>query len=212
LNANDSQYIKPHRIHYKLNGRRLTWDAIKVHDSVAIILFNKSSHKLVFVRQFRPAVFMAYLCKSVDSNVFSKDNIDKVNQLLENDSNLGYTIELCAGIIDKEGKDAKEIAMEEVEEETGYKVHLDSLKFISSFRSGVGVSGSLLNLYYCEITDETPKGKGGGIGDEQIEVIELTVEEAKKLLFCEDRDAMLSRPAGLLFGLSWFLFEYLPQI
>ena len=71
--------------------------------SVSIVIYNKSSKRLVFVRQFRPAVFFAFLCSSIDSidsNVFSKENIEKV---LETEKNIGFTLELCAGIIDKEG-------------------------------------------------------------------------------------------------------------
>ncbi|XP_054168281.1 uridine diphosphate glucose pyrophosphatase NUDT14-like isoform X2 [Oppia nitens] len=209
LEANQSQYLKPHRLHYKLNGRPLIWDLMKVHDSVSIVLYNRSTNRLIFVRQFRPAVFFAFVCKSVDSidlNMFSKDNINQFNELLVKNKNLGFTIELCAG------KTIKEIAKEEVEEETGYLVDTNCLQFISSFRSGVGISGSLQHLYYCEVTCETPKGKGGGVDGEQIEVLELTIDEAKKLLYCGDSEAMMSRPAGLLFGLSWFLYQHLPTL
>lgn len=50
----DSPYVKPFRFHYKQNGKSKNWDLLKVHDSVAIIIFNKTRQKLVFVRQFRP--------------------------------------------------------------------------------------------------------------------------------------------------------------
>ncbi|CAG2178235.1 unnamed protein product [Oppiella nova] len=220
--------------HCPVNGKPLIWDAIKIHDSVAVVVYNRTSKRLLFVRQFRPAVFFSYLCKSVDTidlNVFSKDNIHNVNKQLVDNPNLGYTIELCAGILDKQGKSPQEVAKEEIEEEIGYKVELNTVKFISSYRSGVGHSGSLHTvkfissyrsgvghsgslqyLYYCEITDETPKGKGGGIEDESIEVIELSIEEAKKLLYCEDLEAKLSRPTAMLFALCWFFYERLPQL
>ena len=45
----------------------------------------------------------------------------------------GVTYELCAGIVDKDGS-KEQIAQEEVLEETGYKVPLDSIEKISSFR------------------------------------------------------------------------------
>ncbi|CAG2178813.1 unnamed protein product [Oppiella nova] len=198
-----------------INGKPLIWDAIKIHDSVAVIVYNRTSKRLLFVRQFRPAVFFSYLCKSVDTldlNVFSKDNIHNVNKQLLDNPNLGYTIEICAGILDKQGKSPQEVAKEEIEEEIGYKVELNTVKFISSYRSGVGHSGSLQYLYYCEITDETPKGKGGGVEDESIEVIELSIEEAKKLLYCEDTEAKLSRPTAMLFALCWFFYERSPQL
>jgi UDP-sugar diphosphatase len=49
------------------------------------------------------------------------------------------------------GKSPAETAQEEVMEETGYKVDVNDLKFVSSFRSGVGVSGSLQYLFFCEV-------------------------------------------------------------
>lgn len=45
----------------------------------------------------------------------------------------GMTLELCAGIMDKD-KDVTEMAQAEVLEETGYKVPLENLKKITSFR------------------------------------------------------------------------------
>ena len=41
--------------------------------------------------------------------------------------------ELCAGLCDKEGKSDLEIAVEEVEEECGYRVHPDQLEFVQKF-------------------------------------------------------------------------------
>lgn len=48
-------------------------------------------------------------------------------------ASLGYTLELCAGIVDK-NKSLAEIAAEEVFEECGYKVALEKLEYIIQFR------------------------------------------------------------------------------
>lgn len=50
----DSPYVKPFRMYYVQNGKEKSWDLLKVHDSVAIIIFNKTKNTLVLVRQFRP--------------------------------------------------------------------------------------------------------------------------------------------------------------
>lgn len=50
----DSPYVKPFRMYYVQNGKEKNWDLLKVHDSVAIIILNKTRNTLVFVRQFRP--------------------------------------------------------------------------------------------------------------------------------------------------------------
>lgn len=44
--------------------------------------------------------------------------------------NIGKTIELCAGIIDKPNLDAKRHIHEEIIEECGYNVPIDSIKHI----------------------------------------------------------------------------------
>ena len=56
----------------------------------------------------------------------------------------GITLELCAGLCDKEGKSDLEVAIEEVEEECGYKVHPDQMKFVQKFYE----NGARKMLYY----------------------------------------------------------------
>lgn len=41
-------------MYYVQNGKEKNWDLLKVHDSVSIIILNKTRNKLVFVKQFRP--------------------------------------------------------------------------------------------------------------------------------------------------------------
>ena len=51
---------------------------------------------------------------------------------------MGITLELCAGIVDKEGKSLCEIAKEEVEEECGYRVESNQIEFVQRFRASIG--------------------------------------------------------------------------
>ena len=172
-----------------------------MHDSVAIVIYNEDRDKLIFVRQFRPAVYIAARLKD-------PENLEKLEQ-----SNVsGYTLEMCAGIIDKAGKSPKEIAKEEVLEETGYIVDLDSMEFISSHRSGVGVNGSIQYTYFCKVKDSQRVTTGGGVGDEQIQVVELAPQETRKVLHVSDEECTESRPASMLYALSWFLYEKYPNI
>ena len=53
-------------------------------------------------------------------------------------------IELCAGLCDKEGKSDLEIAVDEVEEECGYKVHPDQMEFVQKFCE----NGARKMIYY----------------------------------------------------------------
>lgn len=60
LNTDEARFVKPVRIEYNLDGKGVrTWEAVVAHDSVAIILYRKDTKKLVFVKQFRPAVMMS---------------------------------------------------------------------------------------------------------------------------------------------------------
>ena len=72
------------------------------------------------MRQFRPPVYLSILHNNVQTK--SDDLHERAKEL---GNNSGFTLELCAGIIDKEGLSPIEIAKEEVLEETGYDVPLE---------------------------------------------------------------------------------------
>lgn len=208
LNQGESRYVKPVRMHFTLNGRKRAWDCLKAHDSVASVIYNKSRNKLIYVKQFRPAVYLSTLTK----NTPNLTEFDPTKLQTPVNGDVGYTMELCAGIADKAGMTPQEIMREEIVEETGYDVPLESVKFINSFRGSTGLSGTLMNLFFTEVTDDQKVSRGGGVDDEAIEVMELDVEEARKAVYCRDEDAPYSRPPAMLFGTTWFLYEYLPKL
>uniref|UniRef100_A0A1A9ZQ24 Nudix hydrolase domain-containing protein n=1 Tax=Glossina pallidipes TaxID=7398 RepID=A0A1A9ZQ24_GLOPL len=87
----------------------------------------------------------------------------------------------------KKNKSWREIAREEILEECGYDVPVDQLEEIFSYRCGVGTQGSKQTMYYCEVTDNQKKFVGGGVGDEIIDVVEYSVDEAREMLVeCEE--------------------------
>lgn len=208
LNQGESNYLKPLRMQFTLNGRTRNWDCLKVHDSVACVIFNKTRNKLIYVKQFRPAVYLSSLSKEQTNIIdFDPSKID-----VATNSKTGYTMELCAGLADKDGKNPQEVMKEEIIEETGYDVPLESIKFICSFRGSTGLTGTLMSLFFAEVTDDQRSSTGGGVDDESIEVLEYDIEDARKAIYCRDEDAPYSRPPAMLFGTSWFLNEYLPQM
>lgn len=77
-----------------------------------------------------------------------------------------------------------------------------------TFRSGVGSSGSMQTLYYCEVTDADKVNGGGGIDDEIIEVFELTLDECREML---KQGSTNNAPPSCLFGISWFLANKLTK-
>ena len=105
---------------YEQEGIKKSWEVVQAHDSVAILIHHKEKESFILVKQFRPAVYL-------------------------NNEN-GMTVELCAGIVDKDLTLAQ-IAQEEIEEECGYAVALQSIERITSFHTSVGFAGSKQTLY-----------------------------------------------------------------
>lgn len=148
--CHNAKYIEVYEMSYVENHKKKRWEIAKSNDSVSVLIYNSDSKNLIIVRQFRPAVF------------------------LRNDD--GYMFELCAGLVDKEGKSIEDIAKEEVFEECGYKV--ESLQKIAEFYSSVGTSGSKQTVFYAEVKNSDKKSLGGGVDDEFIEIVEIPQNEA----------------------------------
>lgn len=78
----DSPYVKTFRMYYTQNGKEKSWDLLKVHDSVAVIIFNRTRNTLVLVRQFRPGKkftsikFSKQLMSECHLRIFSDNFID----------------------------------------------------------------------------------------------------------------------------------------
>jgi len=195
-----SQFVKPQRMRFKQNGRSRVWDLVSNHSSVAICIFNTTRQKIVLVKQFRPAVYY--------SNVPEAERKEASVDTKKYPANLGVTLELCAGIVDK-AKDLAQIAKEEVLEECGYDVPVENFEKVITYRAGVGVSGDQATLFYCEVTDEMKKTKGGGLESEgeMIDVIEKSVEETRAYL----KQSEVLAPGGLLFALMWFMQNKAPK-
>ena len=169
------RFIKTGFVTYKQNGIKKSWEVVKVHDSVAILIYHKEKNSFVLVKQFRPAVYM------------------------ENMGN-GITVELCAGIIDKDLTLA-EIAIEEIEEECGYAIPLENIEKITQVNNAVGFAGSKQTIFYTEVTESMRVNNGGGIDTELIEVIEIPISEVRKFMF----DESIAKTTGLLFAIMWWI-------
>lgn len=131
----DSIYLKPFRLHYTQNGSEKTWDLLKVHDSVCIILYNVTRKKLLFVKQFRPAVLMGMISSTVNTDKKTASSIEQkqVIDLNTFQAKEAITVELCSGLVDKP-VGIRQIAAEEVLEECGYKVPEERLEEIMTYR------------------------------------------------------------------------------
>jgi hypothetical protein len=94
--VSDSKYVRPLRMEFDIARRGKTvrrgWDVVQSHDAVCVLLYHVERRGFLLVRQFRPAV---WLCQSEERKA--------------TDPLCGYTIELCAGLIDK-AKSVEQIA------------------------------------------------------------------------------------------------------
>ena len=168
------KFIEAGYVTYRQNGIEKSWEVVKAHDSVAILIYHKEHKSFVLVKQFRPAVYM-------------------------DGTQDGMTVELCAGIVDKK-LTLTEIAMEEIEEECGYAVPLDKIERITMVNNAVGFAGSKQTIFYTEVTESMRVGAGGGVDAEMIEVIELPTDEAQAFIF----DESIAKTTGLLFAFMWW--------
>jgi len=175
----DAKFISTSLARYEQNGIQKSWEIVEAHDSVAILIYHTHKDAFVLVEQFRPAVY------------------------LNNDN--GITIELCAGIVDK-NLSLLQIAQEEIEEECGFNVPLENIKKITSFHTSVGFAGSKQMLYYAEVDESMKVSEGGGVDAEMIEVVYLPVNEAKALIYDEN----IAKTPGLMFAFMWW-FDKIPN-
>ncbi|XP_050407073.2 uridine diphosphate glucose pyrophosphatase NUDT14 [Patella vulgata] len=192
--CSQSKYLRPYRLRYTQNGIEKTWDLMKVNDSLAIIVYNPFRKVLVFVKQFRAALYWAH-AESYQDNGVTKIDTTKYP------GSLGLTHELCAGLVDKDCN-IKEIAQQELLEELGYKVPLYKIEKITSYRSGIGISASRQTLFYAEVSDVMKVGEGGGLVEEGefIETVEIPVDKGKSFIY----DESIAKPIWTMFALQWF--------
>uniref|UniRef100_A0A914CVH5 Uridine diphosphate glucose pyrophosphatase NUDT14 n=1 Tax=Acrobeloides nanus TaxID=290746 RepID=A0A914CVH5_9BILA len=197
-----SPYIKPIRMHFQRKGQTLHWDLGIEQDNVAIVLYHREKKALLFVRQFRPPVFVRKVRIMPENQGKPWNEIEWDKYPVE----LGKTLELCAGLMDKIGKSPKQIAIEEIEEECGYAVQEDRIHLIKSYITGISTSGSRQYLFYAIIDESMKATEGGGnvYEGEFIEKVFLDLKQAQELIDSEH----LESPPGLLYAVKWFFDNF----
>jgi ADP-ribose pyrophosphatase len=124
-------------------------------DSVAVLLFNRDRRAVVLVEQFKAPTLIAR----------RRDDPATTD---------GWLVEPLAGMIDT-GEAPEAAAIRETLEETGYRIREPEL--IGRFFVSPGGSSERVFLYFAEVGDADRVGKGGGIDDEDIKVLEIGLEE-----------------------------------
>jgi ADP-ribose pyrophosphatase len=96
----------------------------------------------------------------------------------------GDMIEVVAGTLDIPGERPEEALKREIVEEMGYKV--DLINHLKDFYVSPGGCSEVCSLFYVEVSEKV--AEGGGIDNENIEVIEVDYLGATGTLFWEMND------------------------
>jgi GDP-mannose pyrophosphatase NudK len=130
-----------------------TREAYDRGNGAVILLYNKEQKTVILTRQFRLPTYI-------------------------NGNQTGLMIEACAGLLDA---DQPDVAIKrETEEETGYKVK-DVTKIFEAYMSPGSVT-EILYFFTAEYSKKEKVNAGGGLEDEDIEVLELPFEKAMAMI------------------------------
>ncbi|EQA5951266.1 TPA: GDP-mannose pyrophosphatase NudK [Escherichia coli] len=122
-------------------------------NGATILLYNAKKKTVVLIRQFRVATWV-------------------------NGNESGQLIETCAGLLDN---DEPEVCIrKEAIEETGYEVG-EVRKLFELYMSLGGVT-ELIHFFIAEYSDNQRANAGGGVEDEDIEVLELPFSQALEMI------------------------------
>jgi len=118
-------------------------------DGATILLYNREKNSVVLTRQFRIATFV-------------------------NGNDSGMLIEACAGLLDDDLPE--DCIRKEAIEETGYQVG-EVEKLFELYMSPGGVT-EVLHFFAAEYNESLRANAGGGVDDEDIDVMEISFPQA----------------------------------
>ena len=130
-------FVRPVRLNYTINESDKSWEAVKSHDSVAVLLYHTTKDAFLLVKQFRAPVFM-------------------------NHDNYKFTYELCAEEIEEEcGYAVKSDSIEKISSfftnvgVSGAKQHLFFTTVDESMKigEGGGVHDEYIETEFISISD-----------------------------------------------------------
>lgn len=122
-------------------------------NGATIILYNTEQKTVILIKQFRMPTFI-------------NGNAD------------GMLIEACAGLLDLDN--AEDCIRRETEEETGFTIH-DVKKIFEAYMSPGSVT-EILYFFIAEYSRDMKTSSGGGIDNEDIQVLELPFEKALAMI------------------------------
>jgi GDP-mannose pyrophosphatase NudK len=118
-------------------------------NGATILLYNLAARTVILTRQFRLPTYV-------------------------NGNSSGMLIEACAGLLDAD--DPQDAITREVREETGFEIH-HVRKVMEAYMSPGSVT-EILYFFVAEYSDSQRANAGGGVEEEDIEVMELSFDTA----------------------------------
>lgn len=154
----DNWYILK-RFTFNYLGKNGKWttqqrEAYDRGNGATILLHNPETNHVILTRQFRLPTF--------------------INGNRNGGPSSGMLIEACAGLLDND--DPETAIRRETEEETGYQIQ-SVQKVMEAYMSPGSVTEKLY-FYLAEYTADTERHAGGGIDEEEIDILEVPVEQA----------------------------------
>lgn len=175
------KFVKTNLIKAEREGEEITWESVKGHDSVHVIVDNTTTKEILLVKQVRIPV------------------------LVNDARNDGIVFEACAGLVDKD-KSLLQIVQEEIVEELGYNAKIANISFIKTLKSSVGKIGSNSSMYFATVTEDEKVSDGGGIHGEDIEVVRIPYDEVEAWMF-EEKSGIDTDAATMFLMMYWVVLN-----
>ena len=190
-----SIFVDPKRMHFVQDGKKRKWDLVESMGAVAALCYHAERKSFLFVKQFRAPVYYQRM----------KEGTLNADDAKGGGHQVGCTVELTAGLLDKPDLSPVETMHEELKEEVGYKVPLEEIEFVTNYRHAVGILGTKTSIFYAKIDESMRIGDGGGSAEENelIELVWIPVKESRKFVMESD-----DVPPGMKFAVFWFYFQY----
>jgi nudix-type nucleoside diphosphatase (YffH/AdpP family) len=146
------------KVTFKYLKKNGTWAQVsrETYDrgnGATVLLYNRENKTVILTRQFRIPTYV-------------------------NGNGDGLLIETCAGLLDQDNPE--ECIRRETEEETGFTLR-DVKKVFEAYMSPGSVT-ELLYFFIAEYSREMKTSSGGGIDNEDIEVLEFPFEKAMAMM------------------------------
>jgi GDP-mannose pyrophosphatase NudK len=153
----DNWYVL-RKVTFEYQGKDGQWrtqsrEAYDRGNGATIMLYNRETGTVVLTRQFRLPTYL-------------------------NGNHDGMLIEACAGLLDKDS--AEECIRRETEEETGFRIERP-VKVGEAYMSPGSVT-EVLHFFVAEYSKDMRVGEGGGVDEEELEVLELPFRRALAMI------------------------------